>query len=1080
MTFGVLGPLVAADEHGPVTLKGPRQRAILARLLIARRRVVPVRTLINDLWADPPDGALGALQTFINTLRQSLEPGRAPRTPATLLVTETPGYALRTAPDAVDATRFEVALATLDLSTLDKALALWRGAAYAEFAEEPWARPEIARLDELRLLAVERRAEAALAQGQSAAVAADLRAHITTHPWREHAWQLLALALYRTGRQHDALEALRTARNALVTELGVDPGPALRQLEADILAQAPHLDAPRTHPTATPATASPVTATAVTATAVTATSATATLHPLHAPSHPGRATEAAQPTPLPGLAPGPPHPGQATDSPQPPSPLNPPLLGRGTELALLTRTPPRLHLSLISGEPGSGKTALAEALTSTLAAQGWRTAWGRNPEHPDTPATWPWTQILTALATHHPLPATPPEDRFHFHRTVLSYVDTLARQAPLLLVLDDLHRATEETLALLATLVTEPPPRPIRIVATHRSTQITPGLADLLARIAPAEPTRVYLTGLPESATADLVRTTAQRELPARVLHAIHERSGGNPFFARELARHYETQGDLAVPAGVREVIRHRLGALSADARTVLRQAAVIGRDPDLDLLITLSGNENLVLDTLDAALLLGFLTESGPDRLRFAHALVRDTLYEEVSESRRSRWHATLAHTLESLRPNDIDALAHHHLLAGSRAPADRRAHYAAAAARLAESRFAPHEAARHYQAALDAHDGDPRTRLELRMGLIRNQAVTGHLHTARDQRAGTLAEAESLGDPELTARVIAAFDVPGSWTTHDDPAIAAQVVAVTERTLAALPPHRIADRARLLATLAMELRGTRSTRARTAAAEAESLARELTDPALLAFALNGRFLHTFDHAGMSPERAALGHELLALSGEHGLITFEVLAHLILIQACAARSDFAAADQHATAVDQLADRHQLPLVAVFTEFYAALRHSAAGRFTESEAAYRAAATRLDTAGMPGLANSLLPLSLLSLDLQRNSQSTVDLTAEWGPYLDWVRPLALLASGERPAALAAARALPDTPADLLTEARLALLARTAVALRDRELIERAHTELLPAAGELAGAGSGLLTFGPVTGYLAELAAALGR
>ncbi|MCK2239145.1 MULTISPECIES: BTAD domain-containing putative transcriptional regulator [unclassified Crossiella] len=1019
MTFGVLGPLVAADEHGPVTLKGPRQRAILARLLIARRRVVPVRTLINDLWEDPPDGALGAVQTFINTLRQSLEPGRAPRTPATLLVTEAPGYALRTTPDAVDADRFEAALTTSDLSTLDKALALWRGAAYAEFAEHPWARPEIARLDELRLLAVERRAEAALAQGQSAAVAADLRAHITSHPWREHAWHLLALALYRTGRQHDALDALRTAKNALVTELGVDPGPALRQLETDILAQAPHLDAP----TATPATA-----------------------------------------PIP-----PPNPR--------PEPL---LLGRTTELAQLTPTPPRLHLALISGEPGSGKTALAEALTSTLAAQGWITAWGRNPEHPDTPATWPWTQILTTLATHHPLPAAPAEDRFHFHRTVLSYVDTLARESPLLLVLDDLHRATEETLALLAALVTEPPPRPIRILATHRSTQITPGLAELLARIAPAEPTRVYLTGLPESATAELVRATTQRELPARVLHAIHERSGGNPFFARELARHYETEGDFAVPAGVREVIRHRLSALSEDARTVLRQAAVIGRDPDLDLLITLSGNENLVLDTLDAALLLGFLTESGPDRLRFAHALVRDTLYDEVSESRRARWHATLAHTLESLRPNDIDALAHHHLLAGSRAPADRRAHYAAAAARLAESRFAPHEAARHYRHALDACDGDPRTRLELRMGLIRNQAVTGHLHTARDQRADTLTEAESLGDPELTARVIAAFDVPGSWTTHDDPAIAAQVVAVTERTLTALPPHRIADRARLLTTLAMELRGTRSTRARTAAAEAESLARKLADPALLAFALNGRFLHTFDHAGQSPERAALGHELLKLATQHGLITFEVLAHLILIQANSAQADFATADQHATAVDQLAEGHQLPLVAVFTEFYAALRHSAASRFTAAEATYRAAATRLDTAGMPGLSHGLLPLALLSLDFQRDPLSTVDINADWGPYLDWVRPLALLTAGDRPAALAAVRALPDTPADLLTEARLALLARTALALHDRDTLERAHTELLPAAAELAGAGSGLLTFGPVAGYLTELATALDR
>ncbi|WHT23580.1 BTAD domain-containing putative transcriptional regulator [Crossiella sp. CA-258035] len=1039
MTFGVLGPLVAADEHGPVALRGPRHRAVLARLLIARRRVVPVRVLADDLWPDPPEGAVGAIQTFVAALRQSLEPGRPPRTPATLLVTETPGYALRADPGAVDAWRFEAALANPDLAALDAALALWRGPAYSEFAEEPWARAEIARLDELRLLAVERRAEAALAQGQAAAVAAELRAHVTANPWREHAWQLLALALYRAGRQREALDALRTAKHALATELGVDAGPELRQLESDILAQATHLDAP----------AAP---------------------PHFAPPAPPR-----PPAPLPPLS-----------SSAPPERLAPPpLFGRAPELAKLATTPSRLHLALVSGEAGSGKTALAEALTATLAAQGWTTAWGRNPEHPDTPATWPWTQILDTLAAHTPIPpSTPPADpaaaRFHLHRTVLSYVDTVARRAPLLLVLDDLHRATEETLALLGTLVTEAPPRPILIVATLHSTEVSPALTDLLASVAAAEPTRVYLTGLPEPATAQLLRATTQCAVPDRVVRAIHERSGGNPFFARELARLYDAEGDTAltaVPTGVRDVLRHRLTTLSEDARTVLRQAAVIGREADLELLITLSGNENLVLDTVDSALLLGFLAESGPDRIRFAHALVRDTLYEEVSTARRARWHATIAESLETLRPNDIDALAHHHLLAGNRAPADRVAHYTAAAAQRAEDRFAPHEAARLWQAALAAHDGDPRTRLELLMGLVRAQAVTGNLETARHHRAAALAQAEALGDPELTARVIGAFDVPGIWTTNDDPAIAGQVVATTERTLAALPPHQLAHRARLLTTLAMELRGTRSARATAAATEAEALAREIGDPALLAFALNGRFLHTFDRAGLAPQRATLGRELLDLSAAHHLVTFEVLAHLILLQAHSALAEFSAADRHATAADQLADRHHLPLVGVFTEWYAALRLAATGHRAEARSAYRAAATRLPGTGMTGLEPGLLPLALLSLDFP---SSTVDLNVDWGPYLDWVRPLALIADGDRAGARAALRALPDTPADLLTEARLCLLAHAALALEDRDAMARAHEELRPAAAELAGAGSGLLTFGPVAGHLAKLAAALDR
>ncbi|MBF8194627.1 AfsR/SARP family transcriptional regulator, partial [Nonomuraea sp. K274] len=255
VSFGVLGPLTAENEHGPVNLKGPRHRAVLARLLVARGRVVPVRWLIGDLWDDPPEGALGAVQTFVGALRKALEPDRPPRTPSRLLVTASPGYALRPDPGAVDAWRFETALAASARLMaggeaeqarvlLDEALMWWRGPAYAEFADEGWARGEAARLGELRPLAVERRAEAALASGQAAESVPDLEAHVAGEPLREDGWRLLALALYRTGRQGDALATLRRARRVLRTELGVDPGPNLRRLETDILTQAPHLTTP--------------------------------------------------------------------------------------------------------------------------------------------------------------------------------------------------------------------------------------------------------------------------------------------------------------------------------------------------------------------------------------------------------------------------------------------------------------------------------------------------------------------------------------------------------------------------------------------------------------------------------------------------------------------------------------------------------------------------------------------------------------------------------------------------------------------------------------------------------------------
>ncbi len=149
--FGVLGAVAAWDDTGePIALKGPRHRAVLARLLVARRRVVPVPRLVADLWGDdPPADAVGTVRTFVAALRRALEPERPRRAPARLLVTEGPGYALRAEPSHVDAWRFESAVASaVDLPParavprLTEALELWRGPAYADFAEEPWARAE--------------------------------------------------------------------------------------------------------------------------------------------------------------------------------------------------------------------------------------------------------------------------------------------------------------------------------------------------------------------------------------------------------------------------------------------------------------------------------------------------------------------------------------------------------------------------------------------------------------------------------------------------------------------------------------------------------------------------------------------------------------------------------------------------------------------------------------------------------------------------------------------------------------------------------------------------------------------------
>ena len=215
-------------------------------------------------------------------------------------------------------------------------------------------------------------------------------------------------------------------------------------------------------------------------------------------------------------------------------------------------------------------------------------------------------------------------------------------------------------------------------------------------------------------------------------------------------------------------------------------------------------------------------------------------------------------------------------------------------------------------------------------------------------------------------------------------------------------------------------------------------------------------------------------------MSARHGLVTFEVLGHLIRLQARSALADFPGADAHAAAADRLAERHELPLVGVFTQWYRALRLAATGQApaAEAEAAYRDAAAQLDGAGMPGLERGLLPLAQLCVRVQYALPIQTDEHIDFGPYELWVRPHVLLAQDRRSEAAASLRKVPDPPRDLLFEALWCLTARAAIALGNRETMERAHSELTPAAAELAGAGSGLLTLGPVSKHIGDLASAL--
>jgi DNA-binding SARP family transcriptional activator len=255
MEFRLLGPIEAADHDGVITLGGPRQRALLALLLLHANEVVSTDRLVDRLWAEHPPPAAGkTVAVYVSRLRKALGGDR--------LVGRPPGYLLRVDRSELDLAHFERLVDEAGRADpaqagmkLRQALALWRGPPLADLAYEPFARAEIRRLDELRWAAVERRIDADLATGRHTELIGELEALIAEHPLRERLRAQLMLALYRSGRQAEALEQYRAARRDLTEQLGLEPSGELQRLEAAILRHDPALDPlspPPAHPPAAP------------------------------------------------------------------------------------------------------------------------------------------------------------------------------------------------------------------------------------------------------------------------------------------------------------------------------------------------------------------------------------------------------------------------------------------------------------------------------------------------------------------------------------------------------------------------------------------------------------------------------------------------------------------------------------------------------------------------------------------------------------------------------------------------------------------------------------------------------------
>ncbi|WP_219466479.1 ATP-binding protein [Nonomuraea rhizosphaerae] len=659
MEFRVLGQLEVA-ERGLLLPLGPRrQQAVLAVLLSHAARVVSLDRIVEEVWEDaPPATATATVQAYISNLRSILEPGRKAREPSRILLTRAPGYLLAVTRRQVDALVFEDAVERSrkllgagrpeeSLSGVEEALTLWRAEPYETLTDYAFAAVEVARLRELLLVGREVRAGSLLALGRHDEALGDLDTLSVAHPLRESLVALRMLALYRAGRQADALDAFHRVRLALADQFGVDPGPALRQRFGEILEQSATLDWRPVPVTAQPA---------------------------------------------------------GTVEPQPPASPDD-LVGRDAELLAVESDLAAVlggngRVVVLSGEPGIGKSRLAEAFAARTASRGALVVWSRAVEDTAAPPYWLGVQLLRRLAAARPegftaavaphrallaplMPeltgqvATGPREgnpdamRVPIYDAIARVVAEIAALTPLTLVFEDMHWADVPSTQLVGYLAAETRHARILVVASLREREETPAVRDLLGSLARLPSLRRLRLGpLEPDDVAALLKAHTESAASADLVAAVCRRTAGNPFFVTELARMLRSEraltdqaieGRLAeeIPDGVRDVIRRRWSRLPDATRGLLSVAAVVGQEFGLTPLDAVTGlEEERLLDDLDAAVVTGMIVEA-PEaigRYRFAHPLVRETLYDELNRVRRARLHERLGLAME-----DPDEVAHH-----------------------------------------------------------------------------------------------------------------------------------------------------------------------------------------------------------------------------------------------------------------------------------------------------------------------------------------------------------------------------------------------------------------------------------
>ncbi|TVZ75845.1 BTAD domain-containing putative transcriptional regulator [Streptomyces sp. BK340] len=1102
VTMKVLGAFRVEVEGRPVATPGRLARMVLVQLLLARGEVVSTERIVERLWPTRvPSSAQASLHAYIARLRRLLEPERAPRTAARLLLSAPYGYALALERDALDAWVFEDRVAACSVAGvpahaaaegLAEALASWGGQPYAEFADEPWTAGERTRLEELHRAARERLVATRLSLGQAAQALTDADALAREQPLHEEGWRLLALALWARDRQGDALAALRQARHVLGEELGVEPGPALLELEQALLHQ--RLDVLHREtgaPTATTARTGMATAT----TARTGTAAPVTLRSSVTAAGPGTPTA---PTVL----------------------MAGRLLGRDEELAAIADAAERARggraqVVLVSGEAGIGKSSLLQAALRQLPPQGWLVGSGQCPETDGAPPGRAWFDLAPGLAEDAPpgpyadelapllapgtssgseQPDGSPARRFRLHRALLGWLRDAAARQPLAIVLDDLHRGDQESIELFLLCAEQLRDAPLVLVGSYRTGE--GDLTGALARLAACSPVRIKLSGLSDTQAKELLRRSTA-DISEQAAAALAERAGGNPFYLREssllLAGEGEQQALARIPQGVQDVLRRRLALLAPTVTAGLRLAAVAGREAPIALLVQAADcDPEQLLDALDAGVTAGLLTEPRAGTVRFSHALVRDALEADLTRLRLARMHSRLGRSLIALGSDDVAATAHHLLRAAAVVTADAgpAVHHARLACEQAVRRYAPQNAEALLNTALGLLADHPAAFADQDAALLRvmllGQLVDcrirmGAVVPARDAQQQAVRVARAEGRADLLTAAYTTWTEPTPWRVR--PYAACDPEAVEELTNL-LENHHPDDRQRclLLDQLADALDDT-DPRAVTVARQAVELARTVGDPRLQGLTLTS-LLRRIDCELEPAAYLELHEELAEVAASQDSPEYSWMSSYIAARIAAAGNDPAQMERCLVRADEIARTYELRGALAIARLRRPMVAMAQGRFGEAEQDLASAVAELralgavDLSGLAGLA-----AGCIRLQQGRLAEVLPVLLAVWEkyqPHNEALTALALLAADRAEEAREVFARRAPIRRDFAYSILAGLRGIAAIAFDDRQAAAEVYRDLLPLQGLAGGASSLSLVFRPVAQTLGELAQFLGH